>query len=138
MNAGSFVYIIAHVANDRLVGPVKVGLTSNPSARLGTLRTACPNKIDIVCVFQFPTREIARAVEAAFHEVMDPHRKEGEWFDMGPARATEAMCRNVRAHLSYGVGLEQDEIDEAYFLVGAWHAEQKVIAERYCAAWESQ
>jgi hypothetical protein len=139
MDEEHYVYIIATVG-DRgiLCSPVKVGSSSNPGARLASLKTANPNKIEIVCSFGFPNKEIAVAAERAFHEVLGHRRRVGEWFNMGPTDAVESMCRNVRAMHNQFEDWTPEEREFAYYASGAWDAERKAMTERYLSAWENQ
>lgn len=112
-----YVYIIAKVvdqdADCKYGSPVKVGLTSNIRNRLDTIQTSTPFKVEIFQAFAFPDRDIARALEQAFHQVMKGKRLHGEWFDMTPQRATGAMVANVMAHLHLHTTLSDKERDEA-------------------------
>ena len=132
-----YVYIVGTLEKDRITGPVKVGMSANPDVRLSALRTACPNKIDFVCAFGFPDKSSAKLVENTFHQVLAHKQLNGEWFALGPVEAVELMCANIRAYLS-SIFDDEHHQENAFYLTGAWHAEQKAIQEKYASAWEHQ
>lgn len=73
------VYAIQSPENPR---HVKLGLSSNPKARLRQLQTGNPYKM--VLIWTFPCRNMAE-IETAFHKVFDKYRiPGGEWFDFRP------------------------------------------------------
>ena len=74
-NDACFVYVMRN--NDN--GAYKIGISNNPEYREHTLQSQEPN---ITCIFQveFPTREIARAVEASMHLKYKEYHMRGEWF----------------------------------------------------------
>src|ERR1700681_3444478 len=78
---GSFVYVIR---GDHDL--VKVGVTTNPTARLAQLRTASAFPIDYAYLAVTPGDSRA-AIEAATHTLLDKHRCNGEWFDVAPEMA---------------------------------------------------
>lgn len=88
-----FVYLVAHRSVSAEVGPVKVGFTKYPEKRLAALQTGNPSPLAIVFTFQSPSRETARLAEVVFHQVADAHRMSGEWFDMQPMEALNALTK---------------------------------------------
>jgi hypothetical protein len=72
-----YVYIIAHVDSPKLVGPVKVGVSANPFSRIFELQTGNHVELQVAAWFAMPTREIAMAIERAFHTVMAKHALKG-------------------------------------------------------------
>lgn len=100
----TFVYIIAHIDRNRPKAPVKIGISSNPEGRLRNLQTSNPRKLVLLAAFLCPTRDIAKALETGFHTVKSRHRLAGEWFEMEPMLAVEAMCLNVRAAFNVMLG----------------------------------
>jgi hypothetical protein len=135
----SFVYVIAtEDACGRLAGPVKVGITSNPDTRISTLKTACPNEIDIAYVLELPTREIARELERCFHSLQVEHRRAGEWFNLIPLRAAALLCLYLRFYLETSSSLTEEEKEKFLYWSGAWHIQRKILTERYISAWENQ
>lgn len=92
----TFVYLILALKKDGEPGPVKVGIGSNPQKRLKQLGTGTPFQIGLVGAVMMPTRQIARLIERAFHDVFKEHRMHGEWFDMPPGDAAWGLCAGVR------------------------------------------
>lgn len=132
-----FIYVIAHEsAGGGITGPVKIGITSNPDARLATLKTASPKPLDIAFVFVAPNKEYARDIEAAFHKIRAKDRLHGEWFNLSPLMAVELMCMNMRAFLEREMEVPYYDMYMALDLTGVTLAEQKCQAERYLRAWE--
>jgi hypothetical protein len=84
---GSFLYVIRGDHN-----MVKVGVTTNPSARLASLRTASAFPIDFSYIAVTPGTGFD--IEAGAHEVLKSHRCNGEWFDVPPEMAGRGDCRH--------------------------------------------
>jgi hypothetical protein len=82
---GSFLYV---VRGDHNV--VKVGVTTNPNARLASLRTgsAFPIDFDYIAV----TPGTGFDIEAGAHEMLKSHRCNAEWFDVPPEMAVAAIA----------------------------------------------
>ena len=68
---------------------VKIGVSTNPSARLGSLRTASAFPIDFSYIAVTPGTGFD--IEAGAHEMLKGHRWSGEWFDVAPEMAVAAM-----------------------------------------------
>lgn len=85
---GGFVYVIRGDHN-----LIKIGVSTNPTARLATLRTASPFPIDFayVCAVQGPASE-AFALEADAHALLSRQRLSGEWFDIPADMAVAAIA----------------------------------------------
>jgi hypothetical protein len=83
---GSFLYVIR---GDHQM--VKVGVTTNPNARLASLRTASAFPIDYAYIAVTPG-DSGDAIEAAAHKMLDKHRCSGEWFDVKPEMAVAAIA----------------------------------------------
>ncbi len=81
---GAFVYVIKGAHN-----LVKIGVSTNPSARLATLRTSSPFPLHLAFVGVTPGT--GYDIEAAAHGMLDPHRCNGEWFDISPELAISAV-----------------------------------------------
>ena len=82
--SGAFVYVIKGEHN-----LVKVGVSTNPSARLATLRTSSPFRLHMAFVGVTPGT--GYDIEAAAHSLLAPHRCNGEWFDISPELAISAV-----------------------------------------------
>lgn len=119
------VYIIAHMKDRKPVGPVKIGISSNPGKRLASLQTANPKELVLLCTFGTPTRAFAKELEGAFHYVMRSKRLAGEWFDIQPAKSVELMCSNFRGCFDRFL---EDPVDRAraLFHSGVLEAEEKL------------
>lgn len=81
-----FIYVIG-----REQGPVKVGITSSPGARLAAIQTGCHFKIDILHLRECRDREQALEHEEIFHSVYREQRLNGEWFDLAADFAIEGV-----------------------------------------------
>lgn len=82
---GSFVYVIRGDHN-----LVKIGVTTNPRARLAQLRTASAFPIDFCYIAVTPGTGFD--IEAGAHEMLKSHRCNGEWFDVAPEMAVAAIA----------------------------------------------
>lgn len=58
------------------VGPIKIGCSHNPRARLKDLQTASPYRLRILAILEDGGHE-----EAAYHKWFAADRLHGEWFD---------------------------------------------------------
>lgn len=85
----SFVYVIAHEQGGGPVGPVKIGVSSKPEARIRSLQSGNPNKLALFCQFNLQSRKMARYMERATHHMRRENALRGEWFDMSPELAAE-------------------------------------------------
>lgn len=54
---------------------IKVGFATSPSQRLASLQTGNPNKLFVHMIVP-----VEQDAERVFHEVMRPHRLQGEWY----------------------------------------------------------
>lgn len=81
---GSFVYVVRGDHN-----MVKVGVTTNPRARLAQLRTGSAFPIEYAFIGVTPGA--GYDIEAAAHAILDRHRCNGEWFDLSPEMAVSAV-----------------------------------------------
>src|SRR6476661_1387512 len=80
------VYVIGSEA-----GPMKIGISANPTSRLATLQTASPVRLSLICAVQLD-REMAVAAERLFHETHKRWRLNGEWFSMVQRVAVMEFC----------------------------------------------
>lgn len=81
---GSFVYVVRGDHN-----MVKIGVTTNPRARLAQLRTGSAFPIDYAFIGVTPGAGFD--IESAAHAVLDKYRCTGEWFDLSPEIAISAV-----------------------------------------------
>jgi hypothetical protein len=82
---GSFLYAIRGDHN-----MVKIGVSTNPNARLASLRTASAFPIDFSYIAVTPGTGFD--IEAGAHEMLKSHRCNGEWFDVTPEMAVAAIA----------------------------------------------
>jgi hypothetical protein len=82
---GSFLYVIRGDHN-----MVKIGVSTNPNARLASLRTASAFPIDFSYIAVTPGTGFD--IEAGAHEMLKGHRCSGEWFDVPPEMAVAAIA----------------------------------------------
>jgi hypothetical protein len=72
-------------------GPVKVGIATNPRARLSQLRTA--SAVPLFMDFAAETSGDARALERRAHAILAGRRLSGEWFEVDSREAVAAVRR---------------------------------------------
>src|ERR1700730_17149504 len=82
---GSFLYVIRGDHNMS-----KVGVTTNPTARLAQLRTASAFPIDYSYIAVTPGTGFD--IERGAHAMLASHRCNGEWFDVQPEIAVAAIA----------------------------------------------
>lgn len=86
MSKPSFIYVIG-----REEGPVKVGITSSPGARLSAIQTGCPFPVKLHHCVLMRDRDHALLHERTFHEVYKADRLAGEWFNLDADLAREGL-----------------------------------------------
>jgi hypothetical protein len=119
-----FVYIFSAKTND-LIDLVKIGITAEVQKRKRTVQTSCPFEIEIVHVFACPDREIASAIERAFHVTQAKHKMIGEWFKIKPLMALFLMVMNFEAAFSVNMP-DFDEMNLIRELCGIDSAREKL------------
>lgn len=72
-----YVYLMVDTTN----GYHKIGISNHPEYRERTLQSEKPT-IEKVCAKQYPSRQIALAIESALHTTFSMKRIRGEWFDL--------------------------------------------------------
>lgn len=72
-----YVYLMKDTAN----GYFKIGMSYSPELRESTLQSEKPT-IEKVCQKKFPSRKIARGIEATLHRIYEEQRIRGEWFKL--------------------------------------------------------
>lgn len=80
LNSGEkpcYVYLMIDTTNNFH----KIGISNNPKYREHTLQSDKPT-IELVCAKEYPSREIAEAIESALHRVYASKRIRGEWFNL--------------------------------------------------------
>jgi hypothetical protein len=102
----SFVYVIRGDHN-----LTKIGVTTNPSARLASLRTASAFPIDYAYIGMMPDNT-GYALEKATHLALDRFRCNGEWFDVAPQNAVATVCEAARrCGLPAPIPMTKDQVD---------------------------
>jgi hypothetical protein len=96
MDNPHLVYVFARVGEGGMTSPVKVGISREANARLATVQTSCPFKIELAYVFELPNRTIALELERAFHVTQKHKCAHGEWFDFEPVEAIYLLCIGLR------------------------------------------
>ncbi len=102
----SYVYVIAGHQ-----GAVKVGYSTNPQMRLAALQTASAGQLHMAHILA--TDIDARMIEAEAHRLLDRHRLAGEWFDVSPEVAIEAVELAARNMGLPVVSTDTDQIARA-------------------------
>ena len=126
MLGGVFLYIICgYGRSHEPLGPVKIGIASDPEKRIASLQTGSPRPLKILAVFDTPNREIARKFEAAFHRHYDDERLAGEWFDIDPIDALEMACGSFRSYLE-GMSSKLEDSAGVMELCGIPHNEREI------------
>lgn len=72
-----YVYLM----KDTINGYHKIGISNNPRYRERTLQSEKPT-IELLCAKQYPSRNIAEAIEFALHKAFGDKRMRGEWFNL--------------------------------------------------------
>jgi len=81
---GTFLYVLQGEH-----GLTKIGVSTNPNARLRQLRTASAFPIDFAFVAATPGTGFD--IERKAHATLAPHRLHGEWFDVSAGTAVAAV-----------------------------------------------
>lgn len=81
------------ISHPRLRG-VKVGRACNPQARLRSYQTGCPLREYRLWYADY--FEDCYTAEQAIHARLNDHQLEGEWFDIAPDEALEAIEAETR------------------------------------------
>jgi len=110
----SYVYVIS--IDD--LSLTKVGISDNPTSRLRQLSTGSPFKMRLALSIETPGRELAAALEQAFHRVQTDRRKNGEWFEMGADEACTLMAINFACCLKHQGNVDGDLIRKAFEVSG--------------------
>lgn len=90
-----YVYLIG-----RFEGPIKVGVSFNPTSRVSELQTGCPFKLELLAAFPFKQRETAMKIESTIHSTWVHRRLNGEWIDFDAELAYGAVsaCLDLRGY----------------------------------------
>lgn len=69
----------------------KIGFSNCADVRLRELQIGCPYRLSISAAVAVAAK--GRTVERATHKLLDEHRRHGEWFDVSPLEAVEAILK---------------------------------------------
>lgn len=102
----SFLYVIGGDHN-----MTKIGVTTNPSARLASLRTASAFPIDYAYIGMMPDNT-GYVLEQATHRALERFRCNGEWFDVAPQNAVATVREAARrCGLPAPISMTKDQVD---------------------------
>ena len=76
-DAECYVYLMHDTTN----GFYKIGISNKPEYRERTLQSEKPT-IELIRAKQYPSRDIAEAIESSLHKVFSSKRIRGEWFSL--------------------------------------------------------
>lgn len=127
---GAFVYVVRgdhHMA--------KIGVTTNPAARLGQLRTGSAHAIDYAYIGCTTTN--GYAIEGRAHAALAAHRRNGEWFDVSPQDAIDAIEAAAAELGTPLLRLTQEQAEEAVRLVNAAPRRPRTVLDWYLAGLEA-
>jgi hypothetical protein len=110
------VYIIAA---DR-IGPVKIGMGSDPVARLRALQTGHPQKL---MIFHYMHCDEPQNVEKTAHDMLRPHALNGEWFNV-------SVWSAFRHLIAADEQVTRDRIEQELEARDLWLEEQGIILPR--------
>ena len=90
---GGFVYLI----REEFMGLVKIGVSTDPSARLQDLQVSCPQRLDLVAVIQ---SDHPKQTEAKLHVEFESKHYRGEWFRLSEEdiAAFQANSKGIPKH----------------------------------------
>ena len=74
-------YCYVYLMHDKRNGYHKIGMSNKPDVREKTLQSEVP-AVQMVCSKRYPSRKIAKAIEAALHNAYAEQRVRGEWFNL--------------------------------------------------------
>lgn len=77
INNSCYVYLMIDTTNNFH----KIGISNNPKYREHTLQSDKPT-IELLCAKEYPSRDIATAIESSLHQVYATKRIRGEWFNL--------------------------------------------------------
>lgn len=89
----SAVYLIANDANDL----VKIGYADNLKSRMSGLGCGSPVELRLIHFIYLVDGFIAKSIEGDTHKILAAQRRKGEWFDVSPEEAGEAIAQAVNS-----------------------------------------
>ena len=92
----------------------KIGISNKPEYRERTLQSEKPSIVKLAAK-QFPTRDIARAFEAALHKVYEIRRMRGEWFKLEPNEVEDVKKALAPQAGEFKNNLKMQKIEDLLF-----------------------
>ena len=83
-------------------GPVKIGFSSRPFARMSQIRTSSPADVRMIGCFEVSEPEKTKLIEQTVHLVLRDHPMNGEWFSVTASQAIDAVRKTSKAT---GIGI---------------------------------
>jgi hypothetical protein len=90
-NLDHYIYVIS----ESPAGPVKIGISSNPGARIVELQTGNHRPLSLVYVSPGLSRSDVLSLERSMHASFAEDRISGEWFDVIPRHAVYALMAEL-------------------------------------------
>lgn len=90
----TYVYVIGGLGT-----PVKIGISQNTKQRLKNIKKPLASKLSVIHEIEY-ARDDAAVVEAATHLALSSRRVHGEWFDVSPDVARNAIVSSAK---EYGI-----------------------------------
>jgi hypothetical protein len=78
-----YLYVISEGSD----GPVKVGFSAKPRARLTGLQSGNPRRLTLEEEWLLSKRRHAEIIERDLHDLLANYSMVGEWFDLPPNKA---------------------------------------------------
>lgn len=116
-----YVYVMAAIVGGVPVAPCKIGISHQPSARLGSVQTGNHKKLEVISAVAMPSRALAKALERGLHWHFEAFRLSGEWFDVSPIDAAIGACCWAKLILEE-MKLTPDEVNRALRVLGIMEA----------------
>lgn len=91
-NDPCFVYVVHEIDCPDVC---KIGIANNTAKRFSHLQVSTWRALKLAHCLQFPSEEIAFAVEQRVHESLGPHHRRGEWFSVSPDVAVREVRRSA-------------------------------------------
>lgn len=107
-------------------GPVKIGFSRSPKKRLSKLRTGCFSPI-YLAYSEEAEGDIAGLIERRAHDILQAHRRHGEWFSVSPEEAIAAIKRAAVEIASERISASEQELRRRLVL-------EAIASKRFLAA----
>ena len=83
--------------------PTKIGRATNVNSRVSSLQVGNMRPLTLINAYEFPTLDLACAIESTFHLLFAHCRLRGEWFCV-PQSMWEANMKEMFEKLDKGAG----------------------------------